>query len=317
MEQYGEEAVAILLATYNGEKYIERQIQSLKDQTYRKFVCYIHDDGSSDCTADIIQQIVADDNRFRIIDGKPTGGAKRNFLFLLGLAEEKYILFCDQDDVWLPNKVEDELWQIRQLEAEHGDIPIAVFCNLKIVSHDGNEISPDFMKYSGFNTQNLSYQSLLIGNVAPGCAMIINKALRDIAVSYQNIDDIEMHDWWCISIAALQGIVYFLDIGLILYSQHNKQVVGTVMKSTAFDRIRYDLKALLHGELNQDKKEWGNIIFRQTGELVQTMKPDNTITAELNQLIAIKKKNRIRKLLYFLCSQWGSRKQRLWLGLWY
>ena len=317
MEQYGDETVAILLATYNGERYIKRQIQSLKEQTYRDFVCYIHDDGSSDRTVDLLQQIVGDDNRFRIIGGKPTGGAKNNFLFLLGIAVEKYIMFCDQDDFWLPDKVADELRQIKQLEAAFGDIPIAVFCNLKIVSHDGKEISPDFMRYSGFDTQNLSFRSLLIGNVAPGCAMIINGALRNLAVSYQNIDHIEMHDWWCISIAALQGRVSFLDKGLILYSQHDEQVVGTIMKSTAFDRIRYDLRALFHGGLNQDKKDWGNMIYRQVKELLQATDPDNRTKEELGQLISIKSRNRVSKILYFMRSQWGSRKQRLWLGLWY
>ena len=317
MGQSKDETVAILLATYNGEKYIERQIDSIIGQTHQNFICYIHDDGSTDGTKGIISRIAASDHRFRIVGGEPTGSAKANFMFLLGMTEEKYIMFSDQDDIWLPEKIEEEYSQIRQLEAQNGDIPICVFCNLKVADQDGKETDPDFMQYSGFNTNDLSYKSVLIGNVVPGCSMIMNKALRDITVGCGDIRNIAMHDWWCASIASLYGILFFLDKKLNLYCQHDRQVVGAAMKRTVWERAKCDLKSIESGKLIARKKEWGDSICRQGIELLKLEGIKETRRKEIEKLVSMKNKSRVEKILFFKNSQWGDRAQRAWLGMCY
>lgn len=317
LDQYAEETVAVLLASYNGERYIERQLKSISEQTHRKFICYIHDDGSTDNTSAILQRFAATDSRFRIVDGKPTGGAKNNFMFLLGFAHEAYIMFCDQDDIWVPTKIEEELSEIKRLEAIHGTVPISVFCNLKIAAADGKEIHPDFMKYSGYQTGDLSYQRLLVGNIVPGCTMILNKTLRDLAVRCSDTDLIMMHDWWCIAIASLYGVVSFLDRKLIYYCQHEGQALGAGMKDTPINRIRKVMDLLKSGKLGYSKKEWGNNVYRQIRELMNLGDMDPDRKAELEKMLSMKKKNRITKMAYFAGSQWGNRKQRAWLCMWY
>ena len=317
MDPYADEVVAILLACYNGEKYIERLMDSLAGQTHANFVCYMHDDGSTDHTAELIRKAAATDARFRMVEEEPTGGSKNNFMFLLGFAEEKYVMFCDQDDIWLPNKVEEELKQIKQLEAVHGEIPMAVFCNLKVVGQDGTEMAPDFMEYSGFDLRDLSYRTVLLGNSAPGCAMIINKPLRNLAVRCGDIGNIAMHDWWLTSIASLYGRVSFFDEKLILYCQHAEQVIGAVAKQSVADKIRGSLDLFGSDREKNGKVQWGDSIYRQVGELMKLGNMDDGKRKELESLYAVKNRSRAAKMAYFMRSRWGNRKQRAWLGLWY
>ncbi|MBR4154305.1 MAG: glycosyltransferase [Paludibacteraceae bacterium] len=108
-------SVAILMATYNGAKYLREQIDSLFVQTYRDWTLYIQDDGSKDATLDIIKEY--SDERIVLVDvGLTRQGAGMNFMSLLNMVESEYYMFCDQDDVWFEDKMEKELARMKEIE---------------------------------------------------------------------------------------------------------------------------------------------------------------------------------------------------------
>src|SRR4051812_37526344 len=127
--------VQILLATYNGEKFIRRQLDSLFNQTFADFTIVVRDDGSTDNTVPIIHEYIerAGGKIKMVADKKKNVGATQNFGILLEHANADYIFFCDQDDVWIPDKMERELQAIRMLEKESTFTPCIVFSDMKVI----------------------------------------------------------------------------------------------------------------------------------------------------------------------------------------
>lgn len=217
--------IAILLATYNGEKYLKEQLDSIISQTYSNWVIYVHDDGSNDKTIDIINEYINKyPNKIKYIEGKPTGGAKENFMYLMSKVNEDYIMFCDQDDVWLNNKIEITLNEMKEVETSK-DIPTLVFSDLTVVDKDLNVISNSLEKYQSLNYKKIDYASLLMQNQVTGCTAMINKSLLKKAI-VKDTKDIIMHDWWCALIAARFGKISCINKQLTLYRQHNNNEEG-------------------------------------------------------------------------------------------
>ena len=113
-----EETVDILLATYNGEKYVIEQIESILHQTYKNIRLLISDDCSTDDTRQILEQYQKKDNRIEIFFQEKNLGYIRNFAFLLNQVKNKYYMLSDQDDVWLPEKVEKSIQFLKQNNAD-------------------------------------------------------------------------------------------------------------------------------------------------------------------------------------------------------
>ena len=124
--------VAILMATYNGEKYLSEQIESIINQTFTDWVLYIHDDGSTDGTLEIIKKYVKIyPKKIILIQGERTGGAKFNFFSLMDKVTAEYIMFSDQDDWWLPDKINKTLEKCIKIENGQKDTPVVVFTDFK------------------------------------------------------------------------------------------------------------------------------------------------------------------------------------------
>ncbi len=219
--------IDILLATYNGEKYISEQIDSLLNQTYQNWILIVHDDGSSDNTIEILKKYVLKYPKKIILieDGIKTRGAKNNFSHLLSFSTSKYIMFCDQDDVWLNDRI--ELFHKAMLESvkKYGNIPIVVFSDLIVVDDKLNIINDSMIKYQRLNPEIAkSFEMLKCQNVITGCAMMVNKKALELSVPIPK--DALMHDWWIGLMTAKYGKNIFLDTATILYRQHSNNTVG-------------------------------------------------------------------------------------------
>lgn len=225
---YTTQGLAILLATYQGERYLRAQLDSLTAQTRADWKAFVHDDGSRDGTMDILREYAQrDPDRFCLIDAPSTGGAKSNFLFLTAQVQAPYYLYCDQDDVWLPDKIERTMDRMRELERRQGkDRPCLVHTELEVVDASLRPISPRLSEYQGIEPERLTLGRLLVQNVVTGCTMMVNRPLRDAMIRCADPGAIRMHDWWAALIAMRFGGIGFLPEPTILYRQHGNNSVG-------------------------------------------------------------------------------------------
>lgn len=241
---YCTDKTAILLATYNGEKYISEQIESILAQTDKEWMIYIHDDGSADNTVEILKKYVSHyPEQIILLDGPSTGGAKMNFFYLFSQVEAPFYMCCDQDDVWLPEKIEITKREMTNLVRGDEQQPCLVFTELKVVDNDLNVISEKMSTYQGLDCVNLKFNRAIIQNVVTGCTMMVNRVLRDEMTKITDYTDVLMHDWWAMLIATRFGKAAFVDTATILYRQHGNNGVGA-QNSNSF---MYKLKRMLQG----------------------------------------------------------------------
>lgn len=218
--------VDILLATYNGEKYLKEQLDSLKRQTLTEFRVLIHDDGSKDQTINIINQLIKEDERFVLVnDNIRFGNAGSNFLHLLQFSTSEYIIFCDQDDIWLETKLEKLFTVINDKKGIN-----AVYCNA--YAYDGEKIIAK--KVSLIERDNLS-NSLFLNSGVQGCSLMFNRKLLELALDFPSY--VYMHDHYITMLAVAFGKLYYIDESLMLYRQHTSNVTGNVPISI-LDRFR-------------------------------------------------------------------------------
>lgn len=228
MNNLNQKYIAILMATYNGEKFIQEQIDSILAQTYQNFVLYIRDDNSKDNTTKIIRGYASKypDKVILVEDGKIAKGACKNFMLLLEyvykLNKHEVFMFSDQDDFWMNNKVEMTLKEYEK--QDNKTVPILIHTDLCVVDQDLNTLNESFMKYSKLNEKCNKINNYLVQNNVTGCTMLLNKALVD-KVNFK-IKNIRMHDWYFALIASVFGKVIYIDKPTIKYRQHANNVVG-------------------------------------------------------------------------------------------
>lgn len=220
--------VQILMATFNGEKYISEQIESILNQTVQDIQILVRDDGSSDCTVGIIEKYVQlFPNKIVLIkDEIKCGSAVSNFMQLTKYATADYVMYSDQDDFWLPNKIEVTLDSMKKVEITEGtDIPILVFTKYKVVDENLKEINKS-EKGSQIEKKRMKLNQLIVQNCVTGCLSMVNKALYSLIGDYDK--NILMHDWWTALIASSMGKIIYIPEEVMLYRQHGNNVVGAV-----------------------------------------------------------------------------------------
>lgn len=218
--------VDILLSTYNGAAHVEAQIASVLAQTEENLRLLVRDDGSRDGTVALVEAIAGRDPRVVLVDRNgPNLGAAGSFMALLRHIEAPCFMFCDQDDVWLPDKVAVSL---AALEPD-GDRPGLAFSDLRVVDGDLAELSPSFMRFQRFDPiRGTRLPRLLMQNVVVGCTLAGNRALLEASglVDAARPRDVMMHDWWLTLVASAFGTITYLDRPTILYRQHGGNVLG-------------------------------------------------------------------------------------------
>lgn len=215
--------IKILMATYNGEKYLIQQLESLLSQTYQNFEIIARDDGSQDKTLEILRSY-----NITIIDSKENLGVQRSFGVLLDYAIENsdadYFMFCDQDDVWESDKVELTFAKMQELEKKHSNIPILVHTDLKVVDEDLKTLHTSFLSYQRIEAKYNDLNNLLIQNTVTGCTVMINRKLTNLCLPIPR--ECIMHDWWIGLVASEFGKISYLDKATISYRQHTENSVG-------------------------------------------------------------------------------------------
>ncbi|MFH1195306.1 MAG: glycosyltransferase family 2 protein [bacterium] len=228
-----ESNIDILLATYNGEKYLNQQIESILNQTCRDWRLLIRDDLSTDNTINIIKNYTSKyPDKIRLIeDDKGHLGLARNFGALLEAAQSEYIMFCDQDDIWLPNKIELIINVMKAAQQRNPDLPILVHTDLRVVDENLNVIADSFWKLVGIDPQTANnLDNLIIRNAVTGCAMMINRKAKEISTPLPA--EVKIHDWWIAMNVAKAGKILFVPVPSSLYRQHGGNVISAGRKKT-------------------------------------------------------------------------------------
>ena len=222
--------VAVVMATYNPNiEFFVKQIHSIKEQTYTNWECIVIDDCSSNEKFEEIKQIIAEDVRFTLHQNKVNLGSYHTFeegLKLIANSQHEYICFCDQDDIWLPRKIEI-------LVKEFDDLQIScVHSDLQLIDADDNLIHPSCWQFEGRNTEIYDSQLLILRNTITGCSMMFRKTVLEMALPFpkQQIKNSFHHDLWIALISLKHGVIKPIYEPLVLYRQHGNNVVGA-MKS--------------------------------------------------------------------------------------
>lgn len=236
--------VQVLMSTYNGQTYLKKQIESILEQTYPNIELLVRDDGSSDHTIDILRDYEERYENIKVIYGKNIG-VNGSFFYLLAQSNSDYLAFSDQDDIWLPEKIQNAVEKL-----DYYTVP-ALYAGNKILIDQNDSI----IKENNKKEKKPSFSNALIENICTGCTIVMNKKLADnlkIHIPKQAI----LHDWWCYLVASYLGIVVYDEQAYILYRQHGNNIIGqnrNIIKKIEFN-IKYILKN--RGKLSKQLKEF-------------------------------------------------------------
>jgi len=260
--------IDILIATYNGSKHIVQQLESIEKQaTNFTFRVIVADDCSKDDTVRKVREywqgIGKEEINVIYLNTGENRGVIRNFEFLINQSQAPYLMFSDQDDVWLPEKIELSVGKIRELEQRYVAQPILVHTDRCVVDQN-LEILNASMLSELKATEDLSLHEGLLANVAAGCTMAFNRRLAELSIPFPPVT--YMHDWWLFLVAKCYGVSYCLKESTLLYRQHGNNVLGADAKSRSMSAIRRRTRILFaQGGMN----ELYQICFAQAGSLYE------------------------------------------------
>ena len=205
--------VAVLLATHNGARYLEAQVESILDQTHRNLALVCLDDGSSDGTVAILKDFAGRDARVTVRHNETNTGVVRTFEKLLTMVDQPNFCFADQDDVWRLDKIEIGLKTLTESGAA------MVYSDLEVVDQDLGRICQSMWRHSGVHpVSGDNIVALLLRNPVSGCVLLGKSAILDYVLPFPK--DIPSHDWWVAACGCLHGGIAFIPTATIKYRQH-------------------------------------------------------------------------------------------------
>lgn len=219
--------IDILMATYNGEEFIEEQLNSILNQSYSNWRLIISDDCSQDNTISIVKEYKNKypDKILLFQNDRPSGSAQSNFFNAIKYTSANYVMFSDQDDIWLPNKIKDTFTLVRKMELEDSmETPILIHTDLMVVDKDLKAIKSSMFEMMNMDSKRCALNNLLVQNIVTGCTVMCNRALINFIKKVP--DNAVMHDMWIAMIASAFGKIGFIDKTTILYRQHGRNSVG-------------------------------------------------------------------------------------------
>ena len=202
---YNKSRIAILMATYNGECYLNYQIESIMGQSFEDWTLYIRDDGSSDSTVEIVREYCKKDSRIMLVEDEiKHRGAKKSFIWLLENIHSEYYMFSDQDDIWLPHKIESTYLKMLEMESVNPTTPILVHTDLAIADEDGFVVKGSRYKYDKLYPDWLDKLNwFIVSYRICGNTIMLNDKAKVVALPFD--DRIYMHDWWVVLMTLKMG----------------------------------------------------------------------------------------------------------------
>lgn len=270
-EEVGLKKVNVLLSAYNGERYIAEQIDSILNQTYENIEIYVRDDGSKDGTAEILKKYESQGKIHLFLESNV--GFVHSFEdLMIKSGDADYYAFCDQDDVWLPEKI---AVAVELLEKEEQSQPVLYFSN-----YDYYDSDLIFQEHHVMEQPNISFQNSLVDCVSLGFNSVFNKVARDMVVDNMPKHSLG-HDWWMYMVCAAFGKVIYDSRVTVKYRRHQSNVSSAGMGFLQFQIWRFkkfflngyfkkirmqiqEFKNIYYAELNSDKQRIINL-FRERG----------------------------------------------------
>ena len=271
---YQNKLVSIAMATYNGEKYLRKQLESIYNQTYKNIEFIVCDDRSSDKTVKILQEY---QNKYglKFFINEQNLGFVKNFEKAASLCTGEYIAFADQDDVWLPDKIEILLSEI-------GNNSL-ICSDAKLIDENNNQVAESLVKNLNFDTRvfleppELIFKKLFYTPYALGCTILFDKNLLKEALPIP--EGFSYHDYWFLIVACKHSGVKFIDRPLVLYRRHSDNITGKLFSNTNFySKIGSAVSALLKEKKQFRKKRFEsklkdiNILIDKTNLLTKNEK---------------------------------------------
>jgi glycosyltransferase involved in cell wall biosynthesis len=212
MKDQVEPLISVALCTYNGERYLREQLDSLLAQSHRNFEIIAVDDGSTDGTPALLQDYARRDARLRVVLNPANVGFRRNFSYAMSLCAGEFIAPCDQDDIWLPDKLRTLLEAI----GTHA----LVYCDSELIAADGSSLG--IRMSDRWSMQDiLDPAAFVLTNCISGHATLFR---RDLLAGAPPVPDAFFHDWWLGALAASRGGVGYCQRALVRYRQHDRNV---------------------------------------------------------------------------------------------
>jgi len=216
--------IEVLLATYNGEKYIEEQLDSILNQTFNDFRIIANDDCSDDKTYELLKRYKKKYPKIFEISQVKCGGSIKNFFYLMSKSRADIVMFSDQDDIWINDKINNTYKEYKKIE--NSENPCLVYSDLEVINSRKEEIANSFMKMQRLVGNRNKPAQLVLRNVVSGSTIMCNRRCIELALKAKDLSKVAMHDWWLALIASEFGEIRYLDKKMVKYRQHENNVVG-------------------------------------------------------------------------------------------
>jgi len=235
--------IDVVLPTYNGAAYLGAQLASIHAQTMLPTRVLLRDDSSSDGTSVLITHL---QQRYcgwlQVLSAEANLGCIANVNRLLEATTAPYVALADQDDLWLPGKLEQALTLLQQLEVLHGEeTPLLVHSDLELVDGQAQPLGARYLRRQRLDPERTDPADLALTNVVTGCTVLCNRALLQKALPIPA--EALMHDWWIALVASAFGRIALVEHPGVLYRQHGGNTLGCQGLGLVYWRHR--LKRLL------------------------------------------------------------------------
>ena len=259
--------IAILLSTYNGEAYILDQLRSLGNQSCLNFDLYIRDDASNDNTVTLIKQFQSRSNlSITLLPTDKNLGARDSFQCLLKHSVQsqkyEYFMFCDQDDVWVKDKVLESYEKMQCFDNPLESL--LIYTDLQVVDENLNILGDSLWHDFNLDPNKKSLNYLVMQCNITGCTMIFNRKLAELSLPFTS--DAIMHDYWIALVASAMGHIDYLNKPTIAYRQHGSNVSGGADK---FNFTYITQKALKFFNVDEFYQVLGRQIIQSKSFLLQ------------------------------------------------